>query len=268
MLKQRERKLSADNSKKPCLKRSSSLSTNGSVSSSFESLASRKSVSFADSIGEDLCRIRTFNLESEEEPWWMKHPWYRQEIEEEEEEEEEDDEDLLFSNYCYAYDDHCHIELKDIQEEELSEDNQVVLPTFISPVDLPGYETNLAERIICIRDLNVLSGNQGIQLTGSLNKSSTAKDAEPVELNVRYSLDGWSTSQDLSTVSRISDDQTHHTFEILNPSREMNVGDDLELYVIFNYKENDVAIIDDNSGMKYRFICKNKSKFTPGKSLW
>lgn len=296
---------------KPCLKRSSSLSANESISSSFESLASRKSVSFADSIGEDLCHVRTFNQELAElesmhkDPWWlMDRPWY---YDDEEDGFDNDDEDILFSNYYYAYDDYCHynIELKDIKEESEtssmededsskasssskssteSNKNTSIIPTFISPVDLPEFEDNLRERLICIEDLRV-SCSQGLLLSGSLRVSPFFLEEDfitsSIELNIRYSLDGWSTSNDLTTFTRLPTseekssvlnmdeqpvDGIQHRFEILEPNHDLRCGDDLELFVQFRIGDN--VIVDNNSGLKYRFICKTKSKFQPGKSLW
>ena len=59
----------------------------------------------------------------------------------------------------------------------------------------------------------------------------------------------------------------HYEFEI--EAGGMEVGDDVEMVAVCVMEDDgDTERVDDNRGLRYRFICKNRPKFQPGKSLW
>ena len=62
----------------------------------------------------------------------------------------------------------------------------------------------------------------------------------------------------------------HYEFEI--EAGGMEVGDDVEMVAVCVMDTDGGGDIDervdDNRGLRYRFICKNRPKFQPGKSLW
>ena len=60
----------------------------------------------------------------------------------------------------------------------------------------------------------------------------------------------------------------HYEFEI--EAGGMEVGDDVEMVAVCVMEDggDTEERVDDNRGLRYRFICKNRPKFQPGKSLW
>ena len=59
----------------------------------------------------------------------------------------------------------------------------------------------------------------------------------------------------------------HYEFEI--EAGGMEVGDDVEMVAVCVMEDGGgTERVDDNRGLRYRFICKNRPKFQPGKSLW
>ena len=60
----------------------------------------------------------------------------------------------------------------------------------------------------------------------------------------------------------------HYEFEI--EAGGMEVGDDVEMVAVCVMEDGSGGTerVDDNRGLRYRFICKNRPKFQPGKSLW
>ena len=58
----------------------------------------------------------------------------------------------------------------------------------------------------------------------------------------------------------------HYEFEI--EAGGMEVGDDVEMVAVCVTEDGGIERVDDNRGLRYRFICKNRPKFQPGKSLW
>lgn len=59
----------------------------------------------------------------------------------------------------------------------------------------------------------------------------------------------------------------HYEFEI--EAGGMEVGDDVEMVAVCVMEDGNMTErVDDNRGLRYRFICKNRPKFQPGKSLW
>ena len=298
---------------KPCLKRSNTNtklgrgsscdSLNGeeedhsstvSFGSSIGSNYSRKSVSFADSIGEELCRIKLFrkdvhedDLDGYDEVWPMRL-WRWQ--------------NFFGNNHHQAAaagtgfedfeDPRHHVDLNDISEEILGfesdededEDEEeearavddddddeaiymrgkqngtLIVPTFISPKDFPDkFERRLKDNGVCLESASVT--DDGL-VTGTIAVRVNDEDTVLKEdsVRVRYSFDGWKTLFEVATTSF----KTGETYGFLVDAGRMEIGDDMEIVVVGPGLES----LDDNSGLKYRFICKSRDKFQPGKSLW
>ncbi|CAB4060263.1 unnamed protein product [Lepeophtheirus salmonis] len=266
---------------KPCLKPQSSYSSDESNASSYEStsvqsqlVSYRKSVSFADSIGGDLCHIRTFakginDALMFEDDWWKDcalNPWN-----DEDEDEEHDDLDLL--DYCtdyYGYIDETAEESDDndiynlplyvvsspptkdstpisFAQEIQSEESEVVR-TFVAPGDLPEFDSILRERLFCVEDVNLttMSGG-GLRISGSLKLREPS--SEPIPLVLPVSMDGWDSLLQMETFSILEEDcGNRHTFQVEARHLDLRVGDDLELQITATFGD--------------------KAKFQPGRSLW
>lgn len=292
---------------KPCLKRRCSVPTRASASDlgSCESLSSsnsgsssglcgsfnsRKSVSFADSIGEDLCHIKLFEKDLQDEEnfalwrwrergFWMddgddecdlddcdlgdefdaEEEYFQYGVIAEEDEDVEDDDDCLsMSNFDIR--NRFHV-TKAAETSFQSNARGQIVPTFVSPQDLPDFQDRLSDRGLSLENASVISdGGQKRLVSGTIR---TQDDQDPdSKVEVQFSFDNWRT---VSTVSATTFVQGQRYGFVIDVSR-MNVGDDLE--ITLNRESKDNKVVDDNNGLKYRFICKNEPKFKPGKSLW
>ena len=87
---------------------------------------------------------------------------------------------------------------------------------------------------------------------------------------VRFSSDGWASEPREAPTTAVADSSgVHYEFEI--EAGGMEVGDDVEMVAVCVVDTDTGGTeerIDDNRGLRYRFICKNRPKFQPGKSLW
>ena len=265
-----------------------SASDSCSLSSDAGSMLSRKSVSFADSIGEDLCHVKLFckdlaeyefeAADDHEESWssklwrWQMYPtecsddgeWYvgggyddcefslgeldvdtylEDVLEEEEDEYDEEDEE----------DKEEEAQLFVVEPPKPAPKSTVIVPTFLSPVDLPSYSEKLQEHGVILETVSV--SEEGL-IVGCIRLSEAAIEDDN-EVIVKYSTDGWKTSDSLRT--RRTPDSG---FEFEIDASRLRAGDDLEIVAASG------DLVDDNRGLKYRFICKNRPKFQPGKSLW
>eukprot|EP00096_Caligus_rogercresseyi_P009995 TRINITY_DN3509_c0_g1_i1.p1 TRINITY_DN3509_c0_g1~~TRINITY_DN3509_c0_g1_i1.p1 ORF type:complete len:292 (-),score=93.25 TRINITY_DN3509_c0_g1_i1:366-1241(-) len=285
---------------KPCLKPQSSYASDesdasssyGSGSSAAENavMAYRKSVSFADSIGGDLCHIRTFakginDAFMFEDDWWKDcalNPWG------DDEEDEEDIQDLDLLDYCSEYyeyldddDDEESDELyllspsKELHSatplgfaQELQSEESEVARTFVAPGDLPEFDKLLRERLFCVEDVHLTNNSDnvsgGMRFSGFLQLQTPLK--EPLQLSLPFSVDGWDSTRVLETLSTPGDCGLRHAFKAEAKDLDLRVGDDLELQVQGTL--GNTTVTDDNASHNYRFICKKKAKFQPGRSLW
>ena len=88
-----------------------------------------------------------------------------------------------------------------------------------------------------------------------------ASSPDPV-VYVKYSTDSWSTQQ-VCVAQRTGSDRWGFALD----ASDLGLGDDLECAFVRDVGDGSLAV-DDNSGANYRFICKNRPRFQPGKSLW
>lgn len=133
-----------------------------------------------------------------------------------------------------------------------------IVPTFLEPKDLPDFHQKLQERGVCLESASVLESESVI--SGTIKVKAGTK---PVEVLARFSLNSWASSEEVETILFKSGER----YGFIIPTSDLQVGEDLELIIVARTKSGSV-LIDDNKGLKYRFICKPKSKFRPGKSLW
>ena len=159
-------------------------------------------------------------------------------------------------------------------------------------MDLPEYEEQLEQLGLSLETVYVLSAEQKVEGSVQIHErlarsfdeqsssSSTSTNNSMMCLSVKYSFDGWATSQSLGLTKAGENKGASENESENNPRRRlsfsldtsrMELGDDLEMVVVCDLIKDNCErgrIEDDNMGMKYRFICKNKTKFRPGKSLW
>lgn len=87
---------------------------------------------------------------------------------------------------------------------------------------------------------------------------------------VWFSADGWASEPREAPTTAVADSVgVHYEFEI--EAGGMEVGDDVQMVAVCVMQgdgNGGVKHVDDNRGLKYRFICKNRPKFQPGKLLW
>jgi hypothetical protein len=273
-----------------------SYSYASSLDSSMSDSDSRKSVSFADSIGEDLCHVKLFckelceydELEGESWPsklWrWQMYPseeseWYvgggggndDEDIEHFDlndlalvgdvdyledvlEEDEEDDTDIEDVPEPFSLQQSASL----TSLTSLTSTN-VIVPTFLCPVDLPSYSERLSEHGMSLESVSVTEHS----LISGTVRLSEDKIEEEVEVTLRFSTDSWATSEVLATTAF-----GQGRFGFVIDAKGMEVGDDIEIVVAAVFGEEEEEAVDDNRGLKYRFICKKRPKFQPGKKLW
>lgn len=282
-----------------------SCSSSGDSESMAGSFSSRKSVCFADSVGEDLCRIKTFKKELfeleesyfHEEPWtarmwrWQVAPfvddldegldeWCLSEdtLEAIDERLEEDyDEDGLYMEVAAAT----------TIETSCTSDEGSELARALSPLQLEEIagaavaasvdrsNTVVVPTFLCPKDLPEYPAHlaewgvslEGVTVDGDVVRGSVevAPGRNATAVTILASFDEWNTVVEFAA-ARDEDEEDKWVFA-LDVSR-METGDDLEISVVAKTAEVNVALEDDNLGSKYRFIRKNKPKFRPGKSLW
>lgn len=296
---------------KPCLKRRSSvpikdgemhshlgscdsfedMDSNFSYDDSSSSLSSRKSVCFADSIGEDLCHIKTFKKELFElqsdyfhEENWTARMW-RWQIAPFEDDLEDSVEDWYIQDDVLEVIDEIDIEdgddligmedeliramspfqIESVKTSSTSSKSSVVAPTFLCPKDLPEFKLNLKKWGVSLESVEV----QDKSITGSIRIDPTVVPSHECEVSVQFSFNNWSKIQRIQATPSL-DRQDRFHFEI--STAQMECGDDLELIVMCDFQDTESAAMmslkDDNLGLRYRLICKNTPKFAPGKSLW
>ena len=280
-----------------------SLDSSGIFGSSF---GSRKSVSFADSVGEDLCRVKLFEKELHEfsldliDPLWT---WRRKRtigdwilgedffecdldgVEEDDRGDEDDDDDE--DDFFYGNDFMHQVIPEEDEEEEDDEDDVlmmiagasvdesadddesdcVIVSTFLNPGDFPDFDSALTARGVSLEAVEVIPDQRLI--SGTVLITSSADEGETSLVTVTYSFDNWRTTSNASSSASASTsaDPRFRRFDFAVPAAEMRVGDDLEL-VVNKMSSSSPPVTDDNDGARYRFICKSKSKFSPGKKLW
>ncbi len=199
--------------------------------------------------------------------------------EDEEEEQDDDDDDTIFMGRRLP-----NFEDPAVQEEEEEDKSEVtttqstssptssvvVSPTFISPCDLPDYHSRLTATGVLLESVSIIgsSSNGSTLISGTvalaLPSYSKSSSIPLPSVSVRYSTDGWANSTCSTAAATAFVAGSRYGF-VVDASR-LTVGDDLELAVDCEY--NGQKWTDDNAGSNYRFICKNKPRFQPGKSLW
>ena len=184
----------------------------------------------------------------------------------EEEEEEEEDRDMFVNG------DSRNLPGISQEEEEERPSNAVIVPTFLCPADLPSFHDRLAESGVSLESVRVDRG----RITGTVALADAAipgksrefpgKGSPVRRVCVRFSTDGWASEPQEAATTAVADSTgVHYEFEI--DAGGMEVGDDVEMVAVC-VRGDGLEHVDDNRGLKYRFICKNRPKFQPGKSLW
>ncbi len=230
--------------------------------------------------------------------------WYFGEEEEEEEYEEEEEDELEYYGGCFGFDAIHEVDIEEeeeeeeddsiymgrrlpnyedpIEEEEEEEEDKdtpppstsMVTSTFLCPSDLPDYQDILRERGICLESVAVVGGGDaGAQtlISGTLALhpsvlSSSASSSSPL-VSVRYSTDGWATERRAAAAAFRAGER----YGFVLDASALTVGDDLELAAVceLNHGSGEKRVFEDgNGGANYRFICKNRPRFQPGKKLW
>ena len=178
-----------------------------------------------------------------------------EEEEEYEKEEEEEDSDKINVNAASRF------------TVEKSNSNSVIVPTFLCPVDLPSFPERLAERGVSLESVCVNDADGRITGTVALADDACAALGPIRRVCVRYSADGWASEPREAPTTAVADSGgVHYEFEI--EAGGMEVGDDVEMVAVCVMQGDGGEHVDDNRGLRYRFICKNRPKFQPGKSLW
>ena len=190
-------------------------------------------------------------------------------LEEEEEEDEYDEEEVSDTSDSRNL---PGVSRERYEEEEERPSNAVIVPTFLCPADLPSFHERLAETGVSLEAVRVDRG----QITGTvaladslipgISRDFPGKDSTVHRVCVRFSADGWASEPREAATTAVADSTgVHYEFEI--EAGGMEVGDDVEMVAVC-VMDTDMERVDDNRGLRYRFICKNRPKFQPGKSLW
>ena len=147
--------------------------------------------------------------------------------------------------------------------------------TFLNPVDLPEYEEQLERLGLHLEQVTVVTDNHDMLVTGTVKIHDRLLEQfmgpqESMTVNVKYSTDGWSSCQCLTSLTWQEPGKLG--FELSCNDSLVTAGDAIEFKICCELaRDGEKGVIEDNNhGLSYRIICKSKekSKFGPGKSLW
>ncbi len=142
----------------------------------------------------------------------------------------------------------------------------MVVPTFLCPGDLPDFHQRLLTRGGLSLESAEVDSDRCL-VSGMIVVAPSESHSNPSPpVKVRFSYDDWSSHDEVIATLVGEEKNGHMRFAFVLDTSRLCAGEALEMFVIVSTP--DQQMVDDNSGSRYRFICKNRPKFQPGKSLW